>query len=337
MGFFDSTQKSKSRSQLYPWGPAAQGLGRSAQLISDWTGTPMEYFPDQTYAGQTQEEQEALNMLRQGAGAYPGMLEGFMQPAQQAFQYGLGAPQAAMDMGLTDVYNNPAVTGMAEAIQSRVNRNLMENILPQISVGEVYGPSGAVGRGIAARGTSDVLAENLANLYGGAYQAGLGAETARYNAGLGSMANMMGQLPMMAQMGLSEYTRPAGILEAVGEAERGEEQRAIDEEMARFNFSQMEPYTRGTMGLGALAGPAATFGRSETKSKQTVSPSTFSNIGNILGAAGAIGGGLFGSGGLLAGGGGFGAFGPQTTPFGPQSQLFPTAGNRAQQMGWYGY
>jgi len=313
MGFFDSKTKSKSETQTTPWWYAAQGLQDAAQLVSGQMGTPLEFFPGQTYAGQTDAERQAIEALKQGAGAYPDMLGGFMDPATNAWQGALGAPGSALGMGLQDVANNPALMGAADAIQGRVNRNLQENILPGMTeqfmgYGGLGGTRQGVAEGIAGRGTSDVLAEQLANMYGNAWAQGLGAETSRYNAGLGAQAGAIGQLPMMADMGLSEYTQPAALLGQAGLLERSEEQRAIDEDMARFQFNQMEPYQRAGLGLGLLMDPAQAFGQTKSKSETKNQPSTWSNIGSVMSTVGSlIGAGMTGGmSGVLGGMAGMG-------------------------------
>ncbi len=327
-GLFDEKTTSKSEQQASPWAFAARGLMRGAGTVTDWMGRQMEYFPGQTYAGQTPDEAAAIEQLQAGAAAYPGMHAGVYDPTMQAFSGALEAPQAALGMGLQDVTQNPALQGAAGAIQSRVMRNLEENILPQIRAGEVRGPAGDVARGIAARGTSDVLAEQLANLYGGAWAQGLGAETQRYTAGLGAQQAAMAAAPGMAEMGLGQYTRPAALLGQAGGLQRAEEQRAIDEAMARHQFSQMEPYTRATMGMQALMGPAQAFGTRRSQSETEYEPSTWSSLGNIASTAGSLfglGGGLFGGMGggsqMVPTGGGFGMYNnPWTQGVNPYDQ-----------------
>lgn len=311
MGFFsdlfESKTKSESEQQTTPWGYAQPGLQAAAQLVSGQMGTPLQFFPGQTYAPQTESELQAIEALQAGAGAYPGMLQGFMTPGTAAWQGALGAPGAALGMGLQDVMGNPALTGAADAIQARVNRNLQENVLPGMTAqfmgyGGLGGTRQGVAEGIAGRGTSDVLAEQLANMYGNAWAQGLGAETSRYNAGLGAQAGALGQLPMMADMGLSEYTQPAALLGQAGLLERAEDQRAIDEDMARFQFNQMEPYTRAGLGLPLLMGPAQAFGQTKGQSETVDQPSTWSNIGNVMSTVGSmIGAGMTGGMSGLAG------------------------------------
>ncbi len=303
-GLFDSSQTQESESSFTPWWPTVAPLAYGVRQIRDWMKEPLEFYPEQTYAGQTPDEAAAIEALQAGAAAYPGMHANVYDPTMGAFGGALASPEAALGMGLQDVMSNPAVAGMADAIQSQVNRNLQENIMPQLRVNQIRGPAGDVAQGIAARGTQDVLAERLANMYGNAWAQGLGAETARYTAGLGAQQAAMGMAPGMAEMALSQYTRPAALLGQAGGLQRAEEQRAIDEDIARFEFEQMEPYNRATMGMGAIMAPAQAFGTGQTTSEVQTSPSAWSSIGNILSTAGSLGG-LFGG----MGGGGFGGLG----------------------------
>lgn len=303
MGFFggsdEQEQETKSRQQL--WGPAVAGMQAGARQMEDYIGM-----------GQTPYEQSAIGSLTAGAEAYPGMLQQYTQPGMQAMQAALGAPGAALGMGLQDVYQNPALAAQADVIQERLNRNLTEGILPGIRGGQAMrGTLGSqrqgIGEALAGRGTQEALGSALADLYGGAWQQGLQAETARYGQGLGAAGQAMGQLPQMANLGLSQYTMPAQL------------------QMQAGGLSEL-PYERAMRGMGALMEPASAFGeRTSTMTgmgQQT--PSGMSSMGNILGMAGgvlgsiyggpvggmagsAIGskiGGMFGGGGAAAGGGG---------------------------------
>ena len=229
---------------------------------------------------------DVMESLMAGAEAYPEMLRQYTQPGMQALTGALAAPQAALGMGLQDVYANPALQAQADVIQQRLNRNLMEGILPTIrggaaTRGTLGGTGQQISEAVAGRGTQEALGSALADLYGGAWQAGLGAETARYGAGLGAAGQAMGMLPRMAQLGLSEFTEPARLQLQAGEV-------------------GMAPYQRAATGMGALMTPATAFGPRTSKSEVQSQPSTFSNVGNILGAVGGLGGALAGPIGGLA-------------------------------------
>ena len=307
MGFldslFESDQESETRSTFEPWGPAAPGLASIANLLTSAAGRPLSYFPDQTYAGQTEAERQAIEGLKTAAGAYPGVVGDYLGPAGEAFQYGLGAPQTVMGMGLQDVASNPYLAAVSERMGGDISRNLAENIMPQLKLNESLYGSQEIGRGIAARGASEAYADALADLYGGAWQAGLGAETARYGAGLGAQASALGQTPMLAGLGYEALTQPSALLGEAGARERAEEQRAIDEAMGRFEFEQMEPYTRAGYALPGLMQLGTGFGTQTETLKGTSTLSPFQQLGGLMMGGGMLAGGLGGM-GFLGGSGG---------------------------------
>lgn len=89
-----------------------------------------------------------------------------------------------------DVANNPYVSGMADTIQSRMNRNLQDQIAGinsgAANVSAMGGSRHGALQGKAVGDTNQAIGENLANLYGNAYGQGLGAQQ---NA-LGQLGNM---------------------------------------------------------------------------------------------------------------------------------------------------
>lgn len=142
--------------------------------------------------------------------------------------------------------SNPYLAAQGQAITNDVNRNLLENILPQIRSGAVdTGSYGGTRQGItegqAITGTSQQLSDSLANLYGGAYQQGLGtmlgaAGQANQSAqGYGQLSQLLGQLlgqpsQMVSSVGTEQTMLPWLLLEqyknAVG-GTYGEEGRTI--------------------------------------------------------------------------------------------------------------
>ena len=296
MGIFDSLfeseQETESKSSFAPWGPAAPGLQSLAGALSRMASTPLEFFPGQTYAPQTEAEQLAISSLMEQAGAFPGGIG-------DAFTSALAAPNVA---------ENPYVQGMAGALETQVNRNLMENILPAISRGEVMGPSGAVARGIAGRGTQEALTSGLANLYGSAYGQGLQAQQAA-----------LGMAPSITGL-------QAGLYGQAGAMERQEAQRAIDEEMQRFQFEQTEPYQRAQYAQ-PLIGLGQTYGTGTERLKGTSTISPFQQIGGMALGLGTLAGGLGGL-GFLGGGGAAGGLGGQPWGGGYSPGGFPVIGPR---------
>jgi hypothetical protein len=97
------------------------------------------------------------------------------------------AQQVATSAGLA----NPYLPDIGNAITGAVNQNLQQNILPGINRNSVatggYGGSRqGVAQGVAAGNASTGLAQALANLYGGAWDAQQGRDLSKYGMDQGS-------------------------------------------------------------------------------------------------------------------------------------------------------
>ena len=312
--FGGGKQTQETTTKRWPFPFAAAPLTEMLQDVGNWINKPLEFFPGQTYAGQTEAERQAIEQLKAGAGAYPEMLGGLYGPATGAYQQMLGGPQAVLGMNLQDVAANPYLADVAESIQQRVNRNLQENILPSLTTGAVTrGALGGTRQGVAeaqaAQGTQEALSQSLADLYGGAWGQGLGAETARLGQALGAQQYALGALPGMANLGLTQYTTPASLLGQAGGLERTEEQRAIDEAMARHQFEQNEIINRYSQAYPFIMGPAQAFGSQESKTTMSGGGGGLGGLGGMLGMGASLLGGMGGFGGLGGLGGLMGGFG----------------------------
>lgn len=315
MGLFSSKAKSKTSSWTAPMTQTMPGITGAIGDITNWMRTPQQFYPEQTYAGATPEQLQAIEQMKAAAGTAGEMVSGM----GAGYQAALGRPEAVLGQGLQNVAANPYLAGVADVMERRSEERMLEDILPQMEASAVgRGGLGGSRLGIQAqqaeRDRQRSLDEALAGLYGQAWSEGLGAETSRYNQALAGTTAALGQTPTM----LSALQTPAQQLFGAGGLERAEEQRAIDEQMKRFQFEQMEPFQRASMGLGQLMVPGQAFQRGETTTTSKSTPSTFSNIGSMLGAVGAIGGGLGGM-GIFGGGGGV----PMGTPYGGYGSFSP--------------
>ena len=301
MGLFSS--KAKTETEVTPYDEAQ--LGDILRRLKTLGGTPQEFFPGQTYADMDPLQREALGMRE----SYARGLGGMVDPAMEAWQSTLTAP---------DVANNPYVQGMLEQQSNLLQRNFQES-LPGIRAGmlgvnERLGGSGqGVAEGIAMRGMQDALARSAASTQLNAYGQGL----AQQRFGLGAA-------PGMAQFGMM----PANVLAGVGDIERSEAQRAIDEERARFEFGQEEPWRRLER-QAALFNPL-TLPYATQESTTKTSPSALQVGTQLAGAA-------VGLGGMFGGGGGGGGFAPMPTaaPSYPGMPQMYGMGSMTPMMGQY--
>ncbi|MCP4089616.1 MAG: hypothetical protein GY746_07465 [Gammaproteobacteria bacterium] len=290
----ESTQKSEPWKKLQPH---LENVFTGAESAAD---NPMQFYGGQTYANM--DPMQRAGMDAQLAYANSGM-GNQIGAAQQAHMGALNAP---------DVANNPYINAQADTITGRLNRNFNEELMPGIQQGAIgAGQTGSsrqgVAEGIAARGTQEALGDSLSNLYGNAYGQGLQAQQ-----------GAMGMAGQMANLGML----PGQVQQQIGGIQRGEEQRGIDEAMARHDYEQNEQWDRLSR-YNSLLGGGAGYGTSTTTSTQ---PSNM--FGNLLGAGMTAAGVMTGNPGLAASGlgGMFGGGAPsmggnysysQPTIFGP--------------------
>jgi len=224
-----------------PWGPAQPALKNILGYGQNAYDAGYENTPFQTFAPMNQYQQQGLE---QNLNYSQGLMPNQIGQAHGAWGSALNAP---------DVANNPYVMNQVMAQSGLLNRNLSENLLPQIQSGATNaGQSGSsrqgVAEGIALRGTQEAIGRQAANTMGNAYGQGLNA---RGNA-LGQSGNMMG-LGML----------PGAAMQQAGGQLNAEAQRYIDEAMQRQNFGQQNPWDQIARFQG-VAQPISGQGGTET-------------------------------------------------------------------------
>ena len=157
----DTTTTTKSE----PWGGVQpylkQGYGQFDQAAQNIA----PYYPDQTYAGFTQPQQQGQqSILNYSQGLQPTVNNGL-----DSLNFGLTAVQ--------DPNNNPYLSQYVDAAIRPLNQQYQEQILPGIrDQAEMYGGAGSrtgLAEGVAARGLQDATAATTANIYSNAYGQGL--------------------------------------------------------------------------------------------------------------------------------------------------------------------
>ena len=263
---FGSDEEQDRTQRAEPWKEAEdlleKILGRTERRFDKGV---MEMYPGQMYAPQTDLERRGIEALTRGADLFGQYMPGYMMSA-------LNAPNIA---------ENPVYQQGAEAIQRMVNRNLTENLLPAIGVREVgagsYGTRGEVARGIAARGTSEALANALANMGMGAYETGLEAQS-----------RAMSMVPGMVGL-------PGAMYGQAGALERAEAQRPISEAIQRWEYQENAPWALLERATNLALPIGSGFPTQTGSSSATFTPSPFQAIAGGVGlGAGLLGGGLFG-------------------------------------------
>ncbi len=243
-----SNSTSQSQSTLVPNQAAQPMYGWMAGLGQQLMQTPIQYFPGQGYVSPSAATQQGVGQMMQGAQA--------MQPylGQQGQNYNFLSNAA-------DIPNNPYVQGMMNQNAQNVNRQLSESWLPAINrgaqqVNALGSDRQGIAQGLASGRAADALSAANAQTQLTAYGQGLGAQTQA----LGQTGNMLQNLmaPGMAQLG-------------AGQAVEGYQQKALEDQMARFQYQYNEPWMRAQniAGLmGALAPTGIEYGSGQGSGTQ---------------------------------------------------------------------
>jgi len=270
-----------------PWAPARPYLQSAMEIAGNLAQTPTPAYTGQRYS--------PLNELQANSMAAKANY-GINATAPQIAGYQSGAQRM---MNADDVANNSNVQGMLGVNQRLLNRNLQEQILPNLGDQAVqagqYGGSGhGVASGIAARGTQEALANANASTMLDAYGKGLGAQS-----------NALGQAG--GTLGLGFIPSTTGM--EVGQTMQQQNQQFLDRAYQQYMHPYEEPWERLQRAMGVIT-PAAGLGASETRPNPNQGNSMAGMLGGAMTGAklgtaiapgigtaiGGIAGGLFGAG-----------------------------------------
>ena len=311
-----------------PW-KAVQPSLRELYKQGDFYGTrPMEFYPNQTFANPSQATTDAMNMQTQRAmngspitnamkGEIQGTLGGNYLNSNPAM--GLLMPTAQgdyLDAG------NPYLSGMKERTANDITK----------AYNSTFGGGGRWGSGAHAQG----LGSGIADAFSAMDYQNYGDERNRQMAASGQIGQMYGdergrmmQATSLAPQAANQDYFDIAKLAEVGAQREGMDQQFIDDQMARHDFAQTEPWQR--MGQwGNLLQGGLNFGTTTGTSKAPVQRSSLGADllgGGMLAASmlgtGGMGPALIGGASALKGLGGMGKGGASLaqSPYGPGGLL----------------
>jgi len=210
--------------------PYLQNAAKSASNLSQ---IPFEYFPNQTYIGQNEfQDQGASQALAYGTS--PAMMSQ-INNAMGAQQSMLAAP---------DVANNPYLTNIKNSNARLVGEQLQRNVMPGIqdqfvSRGGLGGSRQGIAEGLAASDAQKQIMDYNARIDAAGYGEGL----AQQRAGMGFVPQTMGLGYM-----------PAQAMSAFGQYANQDPQLSLQEQMSRFDFAQQEPWDRLNQAMAVYMG-----------------------------------------------------------------------------------
>jgi hypothetical protein len=259
------------------------------------TSQPYQRYDVARIAPFQQEQQQAFDLYKQGMGSY----QPYVNAATQALGRGTGS---FTDPGVSQQYMNPYIQNVISGIGSTAARNLSENILPNLNrtfvgSGTFGGSRSAEFMRRAVRDTQSAALSKQMEAMADAYKSGAdlyGTEASRALTG----AQQYSQLGDTAQQ---QRLRELSGLESIGAKRQELAQTSANLAYEDFQRQRDYPLTQ----VQQLAGIGGTPSAQGTGTRITDEPGT-SGLGNALGLAATIAGGLgstgaFGKTGWLTG------------------------------------
>ncbi len=238
---------SETTSETLPYGPARKNINQILRDVRDWySDTDYQFFPDQTYADFDPTTERAFagieetaagpSLSGQAAGYLGDVLGGSYLPGQN---------------------QNPFVDAMRASIREPALEAFREEFMPGLQNKWISALGGAtpgmvqeVGR--EARQAYDEIGRREDDLMGRIWE--------------NERQRMQGAAGMAPGVEAGTYT-PWERLRGVGAEREAQDQRRIDEEMARFEFNQRGPIPKASLAwpFSMAAGTAFPYTTTETE------------------------------------------------------------------------
>lgn len=231
--------------------------------LREFAANPPQYYPENAVAGfdpsQTQGQEAVL-----GATPNQASVVGSAADASRFFTSG----------DVLDVNRNPGLAGHIAAATRPIYSNLTERVLPAIrsganQAGQFGGSRQGIAESLAARDAATAAGDTSAKIVSGAYGQGLDA-----------MAKGLGLAPTTAQA----LTIPGTTTSAVGDVRQDMAQQLLNQDVSRFNYSQMLPLSIGET-LARISGAFGPLGATTTASTAQPNPLMSGLGGAATGAA----------------------------------------------------
>lgn len=266
MGASKQTTAGTTTQKTGPWQPAQSslkfGLGEARKVFDERMG--QTFFPGQTYTDFSPESEAALTGMTTRAQAGSPLLRG---------------AQGMMGDTLSGNY----LTQQNPFFRSMVDRAAID-VMPHVNA--AFGKAGRTGSTDhaywAARGMGDAV---------------MPLAYADYGRERGYQMDAAGMAPMLAQADYADLERLGGV----GAAREGQEQRGIDEAMARYGYGQ-DQRSRALAEMQGFTVPVASLGSKSSGTSSTTQTTTPNPVNTAIGA-GMMGASMFTGAGPLAGAG----------------------------------
>lgn len=206
-------------------------IGRTSQVV----GEPYQPYTQPRVAGFNTDQTNAYGMTRAGIGQYQPMLE---QGSDMVAGAGGGFNETEFNK-----YLNPMTSNVMDEIARRGGRNLGENLLPQVNT--TFTGAGQFGSSRHEDFTARALRDTNEAILGEQARTGL----AGYSQAMGDYQKSQDrtltagkEMGALATSGQGMGLRDAASLEAVGAAQKGQDQQNLD--VAYQDFLEQRDYPR---------------------------------------------------------------------------------------------
>lgn len=260
-----STSHSGATSQSYVSPLQRKKLNDLYNRAENLSQVPLEFYPGQTVAPFDPATIEAQRMVESRALAGSPLVNAAQAQNLSAIQGNYLSPDA-------NPYLRSTYDAAARAVGENFNRIVLPGIESRFALAGQSGSSQLLG---ARRGAADALGASLGdlatNIYGGAYE----SERARQEAAS----------RFAPELAAEDY-RNLDALSSVGAQREQQQQRLIDELIARFDFGQNEPNLRLSR-FASLLGQPTVLNRSVSDSSSYGFDTSFgAQFGNLFGGGG---------------------------------------------------
>ena len=231
LGGFGAKSGGKMSTGIEPWrkqAPHLEGIYNEAERL--YRAGPMQYYPGQTWVDPNQME-------LMGRMSQLGYAEGPMQQALGGIYTGFGS--------MLDPTVSPYMESLIDLGQRKIGEGLREQVLPSIRsdalrAGQFTSSSKDLAKGLAGEAAIQSMEDLNTRLLADAYGRGM---TSRERA-LSMAPNILG-------LGL----QPGAVQQQVGGLYRGDEERALQERINRWNFEQNAPWANLERYAGIIGAP----------------------------------------------------------------------------------
>lgn len=269
-GFTSTVQGLPDYYQTY----ASSLLNRGNQIATQ----PYQAYGGQRIAGFTDPQNQAFNLVQQNSGNY----QPYLNQAQGMVQQG---GQAGVDQSTFNQFLSPYTSGVVDQIAQLGQRNLSENLLPQVN--STFTGNGMFGSsrhgdftGRAVRDANESILSQQSQALQSSYNSAMGAYQNNQNQQLqaGQAMGTLGQ--MQQQLGYNQ----AAQLQAVGEQQQNQNQKSLDTAYQDFQTQRDYPQQQLYMLSDMLRGTSAAMPKTATQTTQSSAQagSPLSQIGSAM-------------------------------------------------------